>query len=244
MTCNYFNESLDLTYSARCIVADRCEQNWTDGHQMVEVLSQGRQKKRNQVGAIGAPSKLRAEAAEQLGTLWKGNFPHGFVMTFHPPWSNHVKSLSLLSKVSVLNEGSCFDIPSVSLYTWTPRFVPGQSMFAPPRRAWTSGNFAAEIAQKQQQEENSLKLQQEAAMATGADGTAFRMVSECLCRSMFLYVFVFCTFLCMFAYQGDRIYFHFWFLAFIVITIIYYYHHYYYCIYHYRSSPCFLFRHE
>lgn len=67
----------------------------------------GRQKKRNQVGAIGAPSTLRAEAAEFVS----GQIGHG------------------------------------------------QSMFAQPeRRAWVSGNFAEEFA---------LKLQQEAAMATG-----------------------------------------------------------------------------
>ena len=73
----------------------------------------------------------------------------------------------------------------LSLSTWTPRFVPGQSMFAQPeRRAWVSGNFAEEFA---------LKLQQEAAMATGADGTAFRMVSECLCRCIFLCCVRFCS---------------------------------------------------
>ena len=94
---------------------------------------------------------MRAEAAEQLGILWNEKW-HGGVMTFHPPM---VKSLSLLL-IFFLNEG----IMLRRSLSWTPRFVP---MFAQPeRRAWVSGNFAEEFA---------LKLQQEAAMATGADET-------------------------------------------------------------------------
>ena len=101
-------------------------------------------------------------------------------------------------------------------------------MFAPPeRRAWVSGNFAEEFA---------LKLQQEAAMATGADGTALRTLSECLRRSMFLcFVRFFGSCLqikgtgstvlkfsvpSIYYYHHSDHYYHYYFIIIIIIVII------------------------